>query len=99
MGTEKEMAKVIRDRFPEIFLATAYATKGDRKVALLQCIDPQIEYTIEQLRGMFTEKYNMPISRVAINSYVNELEAEGKLAFIRQGLGGQKRVSSASNDP
>jgi len=98
MGSEKEMEKVIRDRFPEIFLATAYATKGDRKEALLECIEPSREYTVEQLRTIFMEKYNMPISRVAINSYVNELEAEGKLTFTRQGLGGQKRVSLTSND-
>lgn len=92
MNSEKEMAEVIRDRFPEIYLATAYATKGDRKEAVLQCVEPDEEYTIEEIRRIFTEEYQMPISRVAINTYINELEAEGKISFRRSGRGGTKRV-------
>jgi hypothetical protein len=37
-------------------------------------------------------KYKFPISRVSINTYINELEAEGKLDFRRTGVGGIKRV-------
>ena len=90
--TEK-MAEAIKENFSEIFLATSYATKEDRKYALLQCIEPEKEYTVQELTDAFMEKYHMPISRVAINSYINQLEAEEKVSFERKGLGGTKIVS------
>ncbi|MCW4051412.1 MAG: hypothetical protein NWE89_16950 [Candidatus Bathyarchaeota archaeon] len=94
VGSEKEkMLKIVKEQFSEIFLATTYATKNDRKNALYKCLDPGIRYTIQDLRRIFSEQYKFPISRVAINNYVNELEAEGKVKFTREGLGGSKIVS------
>jgi len=89
----EKMAEAIRENFSEIFLATSYATKDDRKYALLQCLEPNKEYTVKELTRIFVEKYKIPISRVAINSYINQLEAEEKVVFERKGLGGSKIVS------
>jgi hypothetical protein len=94
---KKVMADVIRDRFSEIFLATPYATREDRKEALFECIESGREYTIEDIRSEFVDKFHLPISRVAINSYVNELEAAERLHFRREGLGGKKIVSVPDN--
>lgn len=89
----EQMAEIVKDRFSEIFLATSYATKNDRIYALLQCFEEETEYTIKELQEEYQKKYNIPISRVAINSYVNQLEAEGKVKFERRGLGGSKIVT------
>jgi len=89
---EKEVVEAIEKRFSEVFLATMYASREDRKNALFRCMKPNKEYTIEELRELFMEKYKIPISRVSINTYINELEAEGKVDFKRTGLGGAKKV-------
>lgn len=89
---ESEIAEVIRRRFSEVFLATPYASRDDRKLALFECMVPNKKYTIEDLRTEYTKRYRIPISRVSINTYVNELEAEGKIAFERRGFGGTKFV-------
>lgn len=89
--TEK-MVKLIKEQFSEIFLATTYATKQDRKRALYNCLEEGVDYTVKELQNEFMRRYSIPISRVAINTYVNELEAEGKVVFTRQGLGGLKII-------
>ena len=50
------------------------------------------EYSIIDLQAIFQETYNIPISRVTINTYVNQLEAERLITFTREGLGGAKVV-------
>jgi len=89
---EAKIEKVIRKRFSEVFLATTYASREDRKFALFQCLEPRKIYDINELRDEYVKKYKLPISRVSINTYVNELEAEGKIVFQRTGLGGTKIV-------
>lgn len=90
---EEKIKKTIKKRFGEVFLVSPYASRDDRKQALLQVICPERSYTIEELRAGFTETYKVPISRVSINTYINELEAEGWVEFQRVGLGGQKIIS------
>jgi len=89
---EGELEETIQKRFSEVFLATTYASREDRKDALYRCMEPQKEYTIEELRSLYVRKYSLPISRVSINTYVNELEAEEKVDFRRIGIGGAKRI-------
>jgi len=89
---EGEIVEAIEKRFAEVFLATTYASREDRKSALFKCLEPGKEYTVEELRRVYIDRYKYPISRVSINTYINELEAEGKIDFRRTGVGGTKRV-------
>lgn len=95
---EGDIVEAIEERFSEVFLATTYASREDRKNALYRCMEPRKNYTIEELRRIFTGRYSFPISRVSINTYINELEAEGKVDFTRTGIGGKKRINLKSNE-
>jgi len=88
----RKMAEMIKKEFPELFLASPYATREDRKQALLGCMESARTYTIEQLRRKFMSQFKVPISRVSINTYLNELDVEGKVTFKRRGRGGTKIV-------
>ena len=89
---KEEMVNLLRIRFPELFLASTYARQDDRKYALLKCMQKGTEYSIKDLQRLFIEKYHIPISRVTINTYVNQLEAEKKIKYERKGLGGAKVI-------
>ena len=89
---KEEMIELLRIRFPELFLASTYARQDDRKYALLKCMQKGTEYTIKDLQRLFTEKYHIPISRVTINTYINQLEAEKRVKYERRGLGGAKII-------
>jgi len=93
---KEEMVNLLRIRFPELFLASTYARQDDRKHALLKCIQEGEEYSIKDLERLFRQKYGIPISRVTINTYINQLEAEKKVGYERKGLGGAKVIKLIS---
>lgn len=93
---KEEMVNLLRTRFPELFLASPYAGQDDRKYALLKCLEEGVEYSIKDLQNLFTREYNIPISRVTINTYVNQLEAEERITYERKGLGGAKVIQLIS---
>lgn len=89
----KNVIRLIKQKFPEVFLVSPYAMRNDRKHALLECIEPNKQYTVEQLRRKFENRFKAPITRVSINTYLNELTVEGRVTFKRQGRGGTKVIS------
>jgi len=89
---KEEMVNLLRVRFPELFLASTYARQDDRKHALLKCMKKGKEYTVKDLQSIFIETYQIPISRVTINTYINQLEAEQRIKYERKGLGGAKII-------
>lgn len=89
----KKAIGLIKRRFPEVFLVSPYAMREDRKHALLECMEPNKQYTVEQLRREFENRFKAPITRVSINTYLNELTVEGRVTFKRQGRGGTKVIS------
>jgi hypothetical protein len=70
----KEMADVIRERFPEILENRPFTPDPLIRQRIREYIT-ESRKTVRQVMEEYNKKYKIPVSRLKTNSMINELEA------------------------
>jgi len=82
-NVEQTLIRIIEDRFSELFQPTVYIPDDIVKSELARYVKPT-KHTVEEIAQMYNRDHEIPVSRVRINSLLNELEAENEKIQIER---------------